>query len=122
VLVKSSGSPGSVVNTIDPLDKVNEVAFASAPVPLKAIPLSGPVIVMIGLPLFPENVMLPVVGADNFTDESDALAVIEPNATASVKTAGITKTFRILEAPPGRVAEDGPVCSETTPHNLSAQA
>jgi hypothetical protein len=102
VLAYSPGSPGSFVNTIGPPDTVNEVALTRAPVPLKAIPVSGPVIVMIGLPLFPEKVMLPVVGADNVTDESDALAVIEPNATANVKMTEITKAFRILEALPGK--------------------
>lgn len=75
------------MKTIDPPDKVNEVALERAPVPLKAIPLSGPVIVIIGLPLFPEKVMLPVIGADNATAEFAALAVIEPNATAKVKMA-----------------------------------
>jgi hypothetical protein len=69
---------------------------------------------MIGLPLFAEKEMLPVVGADNVTDEFDALAVIVPNATARVKTAEITKTFRILEALPGKSSR-GLVCSETTP-------
>jgi hypothetical protein len=87
------------VKTIDPPDKVNEVALARAPVPLKAIPLSGPVIVIIGLPLFPEKVMLPVVGADNVTDEFDALAVIVPNVTAKVKMTEMKTTLRILDAP-----------------------
>jgi hypothetical protein len=44
---------------------------------------------MIGLPLFPEKVIVPVLGADNVTDEFDALAVNAPNATARVKTAEI---------------------------------
>ncbi|MGC1626223.1 MAG: hypothetical protein WA735_05120 [Candidatus Acidiferrales bacterium] len=108
------------MKTIDPPDKVNEVALARAPVPLKARPLSGPVIVIIGLPLFPEKVMVPVVGADNVTDEFAALADSEPNATPRIKTTEITRTFRILEALPGRVAEDGLVCSETAPA-LNAQ-
>jgi hypothetical protein len=85
-----------------PPDTVNEVALARAPVPLRAIPVRGPVIVMIGLPLFPEKVMLPLVGADNVTDEFDALAVIEPNATARIKATEITKTFRMFEALPGK--------------------
>ena len=101
VLAYSPGSPSSFVNTMGPPDKVNEVALARAPVPLKAIPLSGPVIAMIGLPLFPEKVMVPVVGADNVTVEFDALAVIEPKTTARVKTAEKTKTFHILEGSPG---------------------
>jgi hypothetical protein len=107
VLAKSCGSHGAAVNTIDPPDKVNEVAVARVPVPLKAIPLSGPVIVIIGLPLFPEKVMLPVVGADNVTVEFDALTVIEPNATARVKTAEIIMTFRILDAPHEEIQRTG---------------
>src|SRR5580700_1009445 len=99
VLAYSPGSPGSSVNTMGPPDKVNEVALARAPLPFKAIPLSGPVIVIIGLPLFPEKVMLPVVGADNVTVEFDALTVIELNVTARVKRAKMIMTFRISEAP-----------------------
>jgi hypothetical protein len=89
------------VKTKDPPDKVNEVALARAPVPLKAMPLSGPVIVIIGLPLFPEKVIVPVVGADSVTVEFAALAVSELNATPRIKTAEIISTFRILEPLPG---------------------
>jgi hypothetical protein len=55
--------------------------------------------VIIGLPLFPEKVMLPVVGADNVTDEPDALTVVAPNASARLKAAEVTRTFLISEAP-----------------------
>ena len=79
-------------------DKVNDVAPAKAPVPLKATPES-PVTVMIGLPPFPAKVMVPVVGADKVTVEVDAVAVVVLSAKANVKTMIVRIALRILGTP-----------------------
>ena len=78
-------------------DKVKDVAPAKTPVPLKATPLSGPAIVMVRLALPPEKVIVPVVGADKVTPESDALTVTALSAIARVMTAERKIAFRILE-------------------------
>lgn len=97
VLVKSPGLPETPVNTKGLPDKVKEVAPAKEPVPLKAIPLSGPATVMVRLVLSPENVIVPVVGADKVTPESDALTVLALIVTASVMIAEKRIAFRTLE-------------------------
>ena len=87
VLVKSPGLPETPVNAKGLPDKVKEVAPAKEPVPLKASPLSGPATVMVRLVLPPEKVIVPVVGADKVTPESDALTVIALSAIARIMTA-----------------------------------
>lgn len=99
VLVKSPGLPETPVNAKGLPDKVKEVAPAKEPVPLRASPLSGPATVMVRLVLPPENVIVPVVGADKVTPESDALTVIALSATANIMTAKKKTAFRIFDTP-----------------------
>jgi hypothetical protein len=110
-LVKSPGLPETPVNAKGLPDRVKEVAPVKAPVPLKATPLSGPATVMVRLALLPEKVIVPVVGADRVTPESDALTVTALKAIAKVMTAERKIAFRILEIildAPGRSFEASP--------------
>jgi hypothetical protein len=111
VLVKSPGLPETPTKCIGLPDKVKEVAPAKVPVPLKARPLSGPEICKFRLVLFPEKAIVPVVGADRVTPESDALTVTALSATARVMTAERKIAFRIVEIildAPGRSFEASP--------------
>ena len=110
-LVKSPGLPETPVNAKGLPDKVKEVAPAKEPVPLRATPLSGPATVMVRLVLSPEKVMVPVVGADKVTPESDALTVIALSAIARAMTAERKIAFRIFDIiwdTPGRSFEATP--------------
>jgi hypothetical protein len=99
-LVKSPGLPETLVNAKGLPDTVKEVAPAKPPVPLKATPLSGPATVMVRLPAqSPEKVIVPVVGADKVTPESDALTVIALSVIARVMTAERKIAFRISDSP-----------------------
>jgi hypothetical protein len=98
-LVKSPGLPETPVNAKGLPDKVKEVAPAKEPVPLKATPLSGPATVMVRLALSPEKVIVPVVGADKVTPESDARTVIALSATTRIMTAERRTAFRIFDTP-----------------------
>jgi hypothetical protein len=123
-LVKSPGLPETPVNAKGLPDKVKEVAPAKAPVPLKATPVSGPATVMVRLALLPEKVIVPVVGADKVTPESDALTVMALSVIANAMTAEIKIAFRIFEIildPPGEAStplpallDAGDVSSHTT--------
>lgn len=110
-LVKSPGLPDTPVNARGLPDRVKEVAPAKAPVPLKATPLSGPATVIVRLVTSPEKVIVPVVGADKVTPESDALTVTALSAIARVMTAERKIAFRILEIildAPGRSFDASP--------------
>ena len=110
-LVKSPGLPETPVNAKGLPDTVKVVAPAKAPVPLKATPLSGPAIVIVRLALSPEKVIVPVVGADKVTPESDALTVIALSAIARAITAERKIAFRIFDIisdTPGRSFEASP--------------
>ena len=111
-LVKSPGLPETPVNATGLPDKVKEVAPAKEPVPLRATPLSGPATVRVRLALSPEKVIMPVVGADKVTPESDALTVIALSAIARAMTAERKIAFRIFD-----IISDTPGRSfEATPH------